>query len=348
MFARTFDGTSYLCYRIGAQPSSDEETTLSVTLTPPLPQTGTIMTGNTQEGTSFTLAFDGGRLLYELTGHGISTLSKDYSPVNRSLTYKIDIAINQTYTTFTVSEQAGGVFDHTEMQLSASIDPHFESVCLGGVTLEEQNYVGTIENAFLDYYSLTEDRLFDITGGDKKNRSDVIEITGLEPVVFQKSHINATKISFDFKITQSNSGGHVVRLQNNGQNIDISTFNEEVAIGVSFFCDYDLIDLGWHHFELFFCEEPSPSITFTVDCRVCGPFPIDIVGYQSNPLQFGVPIGSDPFLSCFRNFLFEYRDREVTRPNLEAIAGSGFSFSNCETSPLASCNSTSKLHNLSV
>ena len=335
-----------MCYDIGQQPTSNEETTFSVTLTPPLPAHGTIMTGSSSSNLSYTLALENQRLVYSL----METSLSEYSTVNSSSTYKVDVGVNRTYTTIAVSELMGGVFvtvHHVETPLSSvrSVDPHFETVCLGGARLEESNYKGTIENAFVDYYSLNEERLFDRLKATWTCRLDVISILGTDSVEFQKSHFNATKIAFDLRIPMGSGGTIVGQLTNGLVDIGLSTFTNMLIIEPNHhMCTIDVEDQQWHHFEMLVQQDPSPSLTFTVDSQVCGSVP-NFTEFLSSPLQFGVPIltggGSlAAFSSCFRNFVFEYSDNRTLSPNLEALTrvrGSSFSSTGCSSATYSTC-----------
>lgn len=356
--ARTFtDGRSYLCYNVTS--FRDEETTLSVTLIPPLPLFGTIMTGLSSNGLSnYKLYFDNGLLVY-----AFSSSTKKMVAVNPSLTYKIDAAVNRTFSTFTVSELSGGetvtVIHDTETQISPPLDsdPRFPSTCLGGVLLEEQNYVGTIENAFVDYYSLTEEGLFDVLEAVQKERLDMIRL-GSEHIEFQISHRNAVKIAFDVRVTEDDGGGILVLLHNNnGDEIKMTVFNEDILIQYAqghVTCMHNFEDKLWHHVELLISSGSTPNITITIDCKFCGTLTESDVGtieeYLSNPLSCGVGLNSQsPFRGCFQNFLFEYRDREEFRPDMGALTRVGDNFSAsgcfaCTASQLTMCSGDQCLH----
>lgn len=342
--ARTFtSGGAYLCYDVIREPHNGEQTETSVTLTPPLPLYGTIITGVSSSGLMYSVSLEDGRIVHTLSrDHNTVVVSRGSSPLSTSSTYKIDASVNRTYITFTVYQLLQGEeeFDYKQSAIVPvlSFDPDFEHVCLGGVTLEDKNYVGTIESAFSDYFSLTEERNFELLGTNETERSNLINFDGDATLSFQKFHTNAVRFSFD---KRTDITGEIFRLENNdGDVLRLSIFDDDFLLALPESdkrCVYSVKDDQWHHFEVFITRGPVASINYTIDCtkqcQILSDTSIaEIEAFFNNPIEFAVPfdtLNGEPTLfdGCLQNFVFEQSDGELLQPNLEVLTRMGNDFS---------------------
>ena len=301
------------------------------------------------------MSLEDGRVVQTLSrNHNTVAVSRGSLPLTTASIYKIDVSVNRTYISFTVYQQLEGEvfseFDYKESAIvpALSSGPDFEHVCLGGVTLEGENYVGTIESAFSDYFSLTEERNFELLGTNEMERSNLIKFDGLATLSFQKFHTNAVRFSFDKRTDVSTE---IFRLENdNGEVLSLSLAgNVPVAlVPVTLSCEYEVPktaceceyvvrDDQWHHFEVFITRGPVASISYTIDCtQECSILnnvsTARIEGFFNNPIQFAAahhsPSGPTiPFRGCLQNFVFEQSDGKLLQPNLEILARIGNDFS---------------------
>ncbi len=341
--ARTFtSGGAYLCYDVIREPRNGEQTETSVTLIPPIPLYGTIITVSSSSGLFYSVSLEDGRVVQTLSrNHTTVVVSRGSLPLTTASIYKIDVSVSRTYIFFTVYQQLEGEvfskFDYKESAIvpALSSGPDFEDVCLGGVILEGENYVGTIESAYSDYFSLTEERNFELLGTNETERSNLINFDGLATLSFQKFHTNAVRFSFDKRTDVSTE---IFSLENdNGEVLNLALVGSfPLALPEVLPCEYDVLDDQWHHYEVFITRGPVASISYTIDCtqecQILNNVSTALIeGFFNNPIQFAAAHSSDgpttPFQGCLQNFVFEQSDGKLLQPNLEVLARIGNDFS---------------------
>ncbi len=332
--ARSFTrGSPYLCYNVVLEPCNTEQTQVSMTLVPPLPTYGTIITGISSDRGKYSVVLNNGTIVQTFSIEGQHFISQGSVKLATSSAYKIEASVNETYIAFTV-RQGEGSFSLLEYQETAispvlSSVPDFEIVCLGGGSLEDMNYVGRIKNAFSDYFSLTEERNFEMLSANETNTSRLINFNGDATISFQSLHKNAVRFSFD---KRNSIGTEIFRMENdNGGMLSLSVVNDVLfANPGGFMCQYDVQDGRWHHYEVTITREPVVRVDYTVDCTIQCQLIVntltraELEAFLSNPIEFARPhssVGDDVarFDGCIQNFVFEQINGDVLEPNLEAL-----------------------------
>ena len=339
------DGAPYLCYDTRPQPYQTTPTTATIRLIPPLPESGTIMTGHSANQIQFSIGLKNRQIVYELRMNRTSTvLLTSQNVLSPDTSYQLDYTLTYNFTTISIGLISGDTLESSLETVSELITPtlsitdtQFQGVCLGGALLEDINYSGTLENVYFNHLSLTEERHFNLFRAASTSRSDVINFSGLSSpssLQFTTRNVNLSRISFDVR-TEPEDSGVLLFIEDNDVQFFFSIFNSELLTFLNpdmalVPCSFGINDGLWHHMDIDIIQGSTPGIRQTIDSAgECTFVDIDINVLRrllDRPLQLGATDSSfgefEPvsFEGCFQNIVFEYESGETFRPNLEAVA----------------------------
>lgn len=339
------DGSPYLCYDARPQPYKATPITASIRLLPPLPQSGTIMTGFNGYGMQFGISLKNSKVVYELITNGTTSIPliiTSQTTLSLGSSYQLNYYLTANHTAISIGQFVGDSLSPLET-MSRLLTPtlvrsDFQQVCLGGALLEDINYSGHVENVFFNQLSLTEEKYFTLFRATSTSRSSVIKFNEMKvpPLQFTKSAQNVSRISFDIRIDVGTIGNNILLLGNESLYFILTTLNGLLYIFHNLIgdpikaFDYSLNNGLWHHFEVDFITDSPTGIMVKVSqsTNISMFFPTIIDNLQhlmKSPIQFGpttIPImffGELDFTHCMQNIEFEYEFGETFRPNLEAV-----------------------------
>ena len=360
---------SYFCYILTPQPFINNVDTINVQLIAPLPPSGTIMTGLSENGDRFALYLEYSQLLYELTNDNETVLSISSQNLNLNSSYQVSLVRQSDQVEVTVSlisvdlqseERFNGILTGDESMESVV----FESICVGGGLLEVPNYEGIESNVFFNYFALSEERNFDELDQMCVLRMDHVYIQpsmASPSLQFEKQTLENNRISFELR-TPENAVASVLLFSTNDEfELLITNFNGDIAsissvVGDSASSLFNVCPLTsslnngeWHHIDM---QRTETGLMFMIDRRPCDfsheDLPERLNSLANAPLQFGAttddvegdasPGVAVPFEGCFQNIEFRREvDSEPFRPNLEVAINTEESFNaigcfNCSSS----------------
>lgn len=359
----TLDGDSYYCYTLTHQPFTHHHNDILVELLSPLPSSGTILTGHSQNGSNqFHLYWRDNAIHYELMTVNGSYSTSSSVALSREDSYRISVQRSHTADTIIIKIQR--VLDElTEVQtipiqlLPGEMEPVFSSICVGGVDLEENIYSGTMERVFVGHISLLEQRNSTFFTRKKVEKVDLVSVSNQSsgmPLMFKKHGLQSDRISFEFRLWKEKeslyTAGVLLSVGNESFQLTIFLFDSDIIVGITGTADgtdcYDMFSTReqWHFFEMEKYNDGEQGILIRVDndtekeCRIMSSElsqNFHVLTAETSTLQLAptttASLGTGhPFTGCFQNIKF-VTGTETFRPNLEvAIAQSGrFSSSGC-------------------
>ena len=351
-FQLTPTTTSYFCYSLLSEPYIDEPDTADMLLIPPIPDTGTILTGLSVDRQSFfSIYLRNHKLNVETRVGNTSHELVSQTMLSSATQYQIQYLRQDAEVRISVSSMSQLV-ESINMTLTNSPQMEFRNICIGGGLLEVVNYNGTLENVFFRRYALGEPQNFVNFEQTIISRSNVIRFTNASEspfsLSFERYNFDSQQISFQFRLQPNRRAGVLLYSQNDEYQFSLAIFNGALVIistslsnvdNVVFFesCVNRIYDGLWHHLNIEKIGGGDQTILatglkFTLDnlhiCEING----SIFGQRlrslsaTSPLEFGATteqflLGGRgvPYIGCMQNIVFE-RGSETFRPNLEAIA----------------------------
>ena len=327
-----------------------------VQLVPPVPVTGTVLTGHSDDWTSqFSLYLKNSQLHYQLDVGNNSYSTETEVLLSQNQNYQITIdqssfeEISLNVHTVVSPNQQVNVDSQVLLLNEDQGRPVFTEVCVGGGALEVPLYSGVMEAVFFGHFALAENRNFSYHDHKEVQRSDTISVSGTPkhpPLTFKMASLSADRISFQFRIKQDRGGAGMLLRSDNGTHRFIMSilkgnFGEIIVIVSEMFVPCNGIfvsDDEWHLLVLEKFQDSGMEETelrLTVDNNqstmcVIGTGALtqslDTLAAMSNleiaPTTSGVSTITGehiPFIGCFRDFEF-VTGSETLRPNLEVAA----------------------------
>ena len=352
----TLTGEAYYCYSLTHQPFTNHHDDIVVQLEAPLPSSGTILTGHSDNWTTqFSLYLEGNRLHYELKNDsGSEYAARSNITLSQNQNYRISVTRSEDRSEITIAIQTVSAnneianADSIILELSSdNVPPVFPSICVGGGALEVVRYIGIMERVFVGHLALAEQRNSSYFTREQVQGLDTISVSG-EPsnpaLIFRKHRLNSDRISFQFRIEREHGVGILLTSRNGNNFFTISIFKSEISDIIMFAglpssykpCNnIFVVDNQWHLFELKRFHNATyggPGIILTVDnddansCHFSdatfGEI-LDTLAVNSD-LQIAPTTSSNveqgnpvPFIGCFQDFEFTLGS-DVFHPNLEA------------------------------
>lgn len=372
-FLLTPTTTSYFCYSLLPEPYIDEPDTADILLIPPIPDTGTILTGLSVDRQSFfSIYLRNHKLNVETRVGNTSHELVSQTMLSSATKYQIQYLRQDAHVTISVSSMSQLV-ESINMTLTNSPQMEFRNICIGGGLLEVVNYNGTLENVFFRQFALGEPQNFVNFEQTLISRSNVIRFTNASETPFSLSfgryNLESQQISFQFRLQPNRRrAGILLYSQNDEYQFSLAIFNGALLIistnlsNVDSFiletCVNDPVYDGlWHHLNIEKIGGGDQTIlatglNFTLDnlhiCEING----SVFGQRlrslsaTSPLEFGATTEQFqfggrgvPYIGCMQNIVFE-RGSETFRPNLETTARTEARF---ETAGCFYCHDTRML-----
>jgi hypothetical protein len=337
-------GDTYYCYTLRHQPFTARHDDIVVQLQSPIPPTGTILTGHSENRTNqFILYLKDNAVHYELLIENTEYSAISTAVLATNNNYRISISRLQDDVTLRVQSASStnqiALIDTVVLQLSDEI--LFPFVCVGGGEMEIPAYSGTLERVFLGHIALLELNSTNIT--QKQETTNVIHLLDNPvhpPLTFTRHGLQSDEVSFEFRIPRDHKAGVLLYAGNSTIQFKIFVIAGEILLfadsALNFMpCDNILVlDNNWHYFHLRKLDDPSseegPGVVLTIDydtqheCRFFNAKFRDIFDAEPSVFQLGPSttnqiesdVTSTPFLGCFQNIEFS-TGSEIFRPNLE-------------------------------
>ena len=343
-------------------------------LVPPLPSSGTIMTGVSGTSDHFDLYFQDGVLIFEYSYNKTQVKFRTDQALDGSLTYQIDILLERNLTQLTLSTVEGSQLSEVQQWTEDLIVPVesgvFRTVCLGGSTVTIPYYEGVLERVIFNRVPLS-DRSY-IGRESVESPTHVIsfrrEYTN-PPLTFDTlTFANNMRLTFEFRMQPDGQvsgtplmyGTDVVQLSflvANGQFMIFGTGDQAgFLIPTCSPGPSDLDNNEWHHLDINVTRnsngsadlravvDNNPSVmceTDTDELRMRLGSYLDTLTSSNASLQFGVvrPVGMDGavanFIGCFQNI--EFRETLESSPIIPDLGGFIRSTDRFATGDLESC-----------
>ena len=349
---------NYSCYSLPTdQPFTDEPTNAMIQLAPPIPSSGTILTGlglSADNSPGFFALFLRDSKVF-LQFNNMSEI-KVSPTLTQEFRYRIGYLQLPTHVVINVNQvSANNVLTPVdERNITLPLQQYdFRNICIGGALLEVVNYVGTFEYVFFRRYALIEQQNFARFNREAVISSDVIrfvEDTDEPSLAFENYGLGSQKISFEFRNQPGEDsqfgGGILLYSENDTYLFALSLFNGDFLVIASShsdtlntiieFCNFSGLGNGsWYQvvLETFIeVEDRSPRISLTVNddwiCEIAinsSKLEEILKSLDSSPLEFGrtrsmLTFASGiPFVGCMQNIVFGLGE-DSFRPNLEAVA----------------------------
>ena len=376
-FQLTPTTTSYFCYSLLPEPYINEPDTADILLIPPIPDTGTILTGLSVDRYSFFSIYLRNHKLYvEVKVGNASHELVSQTVLSSAAKYQIQYLRQDAQVGISISSMSQLV-ESINMTLTDSPQMEFRNVCVGGGLLEVVNYNGTLENVFFRHFALGEPQNFANLEQTLISTSNVIRFTSASEtpssLSFERYNFASQHIRFQFRLLPDRRAGVLLYSQNaeyqfslaifNGGLLIISTDRSDVPIVFFVNCENTSVNDGlWHYLSIEKIGGGDTSVLatglkFTVDnlhiCEING----SIFGQRlrslsaTSPLEFGATTEQFvtggrgvPYIGCMQNMVFE-RGSETFRPNLETVARAEARFETggcfyCHGSRMLSCRNS--------
>ena len=349
------DVRTYSCYSLPPdQPFTDEPNNAVMQLAPPIPTSGTLMTGLgfSQDNARgfFAIFIKDSKVFLQLN----NMTEIEVSPtLTQTFRYRISYLQMPTHVVININRvSAANVLTLVdERNITLSLQRYdFRDICIGGVLLEVANYVGTLEYVFFRRYPLAEQESFIRFGREIISSSNVIRFVGnvsKPSLAFERYGLGSQKISFEFRVKpeDASSGGGLLLYSENEYSFGLSLFNGDLLIVIVNTLDltfepiYSTCNItglsngSWYEVvleTLFGSGNETIRLRLTVnDYWICDISDADleeiIQSLAASPLEFGTTesffsLGDGvPFIGCMQNIVFGV-GTESFSPNLEAIA----------------------------
>ena len=348
-FQLTPTTSSYFCYSLLPEPYIDEPDTADILLIPPIPDTGTILTGLSVDRQSFfSIYLRNCKLNVETRVGNTSHELVSQTILSSATKYQIQYLQQDAHVTISISSMSQLV-ESINMTLTNSPQREFRNICVGGGLLEVVNYNGTLENVFFRQFALGEPQNFVNFEQTSISRSNVIRFTNASEtpssLSFERYNFESQQISFQFRLQPDRRPGVLLYSRNDEYQFSLVIFSGALLIISTNLssvlyesCENTSVNDGlWHHLNI---EKIgggdqtllATGLKFTLDnlhiCEING----SIFGQRlrslsaTSPLEFGATTEQFlfggrgvPYIGCMQNIVFE-RGSDTFRPNLEATA----------------------------
>lgn len=343
-------------------PYSGAPETSIVQILPGHPETGTIMTGTTEDRTaSFSLSLTERRLTFSLETQYNFVKLKSQATLFPTCAYQVEVTIDVLLVTMVITNTSYSrpeVIDNTSAPVPPGLVPQrFNIICVGGGDLEVPIYVGSLQSPYHRRYALGELRNFAAFGHKLVQRSTSLrflpQVTD-PPLTFQGPFSRGLSFSF---VTQL--PGPLLMAANDDYMLSVLIAMDQmlfITLGDNRYGNYTyftaelaLKDGVWHTFELAKGEGDAGEWKLSIDEVTCFVCSADGCGQALNslssaPVQVGWKtqsfLGGNPlaFTGCMKDFRF----LQGTSPNLEVMsrrAALRFSVDGCPDHTTASAAS---------
>ena len=349
----------------------------SVRLIPPLPETGTIMTGVMGAYEHFLLYIEEYVLKLDLVSSNQSLLEQLNidQRLDNSTSYQIDFQIETDHVELVLATVSGSEIETLSRNLTTpTANGFFVTICVGGAMLELPYYEGTLERVIFNRVTLSDQNNTEqATVESRANLIHLVNITNPPPLRFERLNLASyRRISFEMRMQQDNGiSGAPISSSNPEVELAFIVFNNKLILfsSTGFFVscpsEQPVIDDNiWHHvdltllrngdgtanFRLIVDDQPSHAceITNSEEQMEFGILLESLIS-SSAPLDFGAPkaiVGSPRlvnYIGCFRNLEFRQEvDCPPVQPNLDSVIRLGERFSekgcqDCSETDMISC-----------
>lgn len=363
---------SHFCYSLNIYPLIDRVG--SIQLIPPLPESGTIMTGFTFTGDSFSLYLLDRFLNLEYLPYNKTQLRlRVREALDLSAKYRIDFQLGVDQVELRLATISGSILTEivqmSENLTTPAVNGVFTTVCVGGTMLEMPYYEGIVERVIFNRAPLSDQSYMGQV--NEESRVNVISFRPNihePPLRFEKlNFVNYLRISFEMRQKPDSQGfsGTPLESKNEKNELAFMVFNDRLTLftnnGIIERCPSVINDNIWHHvdFQLQLYDNNTANFHLTVDkqsanlCQLTSDqdrarlrIVLDSLMNSSSPLEFGVAdrvvIGIQSrtanFVGCFKNFEFRQTvDTPPVRPDLASVIRTGGRFAPGDLNTCYSC-----------
>lgn len=338
---------NYLCYALDNFPLINS--TGSVRLLSPLPQTGSIMTGVSSGGNQFNLYLEDDILKLELISGDRSVKLSTSQVLDSSTSYQVNFKIRSNRADLileTISE-SGGLTEIERLNgtVTFSVPTSFTTVCVGGSMLEIPYYMGVLERVIYNAAPLS-DRSFMRQYATMETPVNLISVSEVSdtPLTFQRFNLadNYQRITFEIRLEMASNMLTGTPLSTRGGELQFVVINGDFSIAslgspFQFFvmCPGTAkVDNQWHRIDIVLSRNGDgiADLYVTVDEVSCEPLTnanqmelgriLDsLINSNSALFDFAVTQRSQSmsgsFVGCLRNIEFkETADSDPVRPDL--------------------------------